>query len=206
MELREALDHVAEIRDRLAAAEQFRGYRALPSALAGIAALGAGILQPIVVPEPMRAPTAFVVYWSAIAAFSLAVAVVGMGMLSRFDDARGARQMTRTGLTPLLPSLVAGAGVTLVLLRREPESAWMLPGLWQLLFSQGLFAACRTLPRPVLVVPCFYLATGLCTLCVARDEFALSPWSVAVPFGIGQLAAALALYWTLERHEQAEKT
>ena len=206
MELREALDHVAEIRDRLAAAEQFRGYRALPSAISGIAALAAGLVQPLLVPEPMTTPVVFAAYWSVVAAFSVAVAILGMWMLSRFDEASGVRQLTRTGLTPLVPCIVAGAGITLVLVRREPESAWMLPGLWQLLFSQGLFAACRTLPRPVLIVPCFFLATGLATLCLAREEYALAPFAVAAPFGVGQLAAAAALYWTMERHEQAEKT
>ena len=206
MELREALDHVAEIRDRLAAAEQYRGYRALPSAISGMAAIVAGFVQPLVVPEPVTTPVAYATYWTAVAAFSLAVAVLGMWMLSRFDEASGVRQMTRTGLSPLVPCVVAGAGLTLFLVRREPEAAWMLPGLWQLLFSQGLFAACRTLPRMVLIVPCFFLATGLCTLCLARDEYALSPFAVAVPFGVGQLAAAATLYWTMERHEQAEKT
>ncbi len=114
--------------------------------------------------------------------------------------------VARTGMAPLVPCLVAGACVTVVLVRLAPDAIWLLPGLWQLFYSQGLFASCRTLPRPVFVVPSFYLAAGLCTLCFARGPHALSPLAMALPFGAGQLLAAAALYWTIERHDRAQET
>jgi hypothetical protein len=66
-------------------------------------------------------------------------------------------------------------------------------------FSQGVFASCRLLPRPAFAVGVLYLVAGVITLVVARGPDALSPWAMAVPFGVGQLAAAAVLYWTLER-------
>ena len=84
-------------------------------------------------------------------------------------------------------------------MRVAPESAWLLPGLWQVFFSQGVFASCRLLPRPAFAVGVFYLAAGIATLLFARGAFALSPWAMALPFGLGQLLAAAVLYWTLER-------
>ena len=42
-----------------------------------------------------------------------------------------------------------GGVVTAAVVRLAPESAWLMPGLWQLFFSQGVFASCRFLPRPV---------------------------------------------------------
>ena len=39
----------------------------------------------------------------------------------------------------------------------------MLPGLWQILFSLGVFASCRLLPRATFGVAVFYLVAGLAT-------------------------------------------
>lgn len=46
-----------------------------------------------------------------------------------------------------LPSAAAGALLTLVLARSVPSPDWMLPGLWQIIFSLGVFSSCRFLPR-----------------------------------------------------------
>ncbi len=206
MELREALDQVAEIHQRLAEAETFRGYRAIPAACAGLLALAAGLLQRTIVHDPTGEPLDYVLFWSAVAVLSLGGSLAVMWWHDRIASSRELNPITRTGLVPLVPCLAAGACFTVVLVRLAPETAWLLPGLWQLFFSQGLFASCRTLPRPVFVVPSFYLAAGLCTLSLARGQFALSPWAMAVPFGAGQLLAAATLYWTLERHDSTEET
>ena len=70
----------------------------------------------------------------------------------------------------------------------------MLPGLWQVLFSLGIFASCRLLPRATFGVAVFYLASGLTCLALARGEAAFSPWAMGLPFGVGQLLAAAVLY------------
>jgi hypothetical protein len=88
--------------------------------------------------------------------------------------------------------------LTLVLVRSAPESLWMLPGLWQVLYSLGIFASCRLLPRATFGVAVFYLIAGLLTLAFARGELAFSPWAMGLPFGAGQLFAAAVLYRTLE--------
>lgn len=204
MELREALNQVAEIRQRMAEAETFRGYRAVPSAFSGLLAIGAGLLQARFVPGTGDVGLNYVLYWAAVAALSLGASVIVMWLRDRVLKETGTA--TRTGVTPLMPSLVAGACVTVVLVRLAPEALWLLPGFWQLFYSQGLFASCRTLPRPLFAVPSFYLTAGLCTLCLARGSNALSPWAMALPFGVGQLLAAATLYWTLERHDRAEET
>jgi hypothetical protein len=80
----------------------------------------------------------------------------------------------------------------------------MLPGLWQILYSLGVFASCRLLPRATFVVAVFYLATGLACLALARGAAAFSPWAMGLPFGSGQLLAAAVLYQTLERRDDPE--
>ena len=47
-----------------------------------------------------------------------------------------------------------------------------------LFFSQGIFASCRILPRPVYAVAAFYIVAGTAVLFVCRDDQALSPGSI----------------------------
>jgi len=206
MELRDALDQIAEIRHRLAEAETFRGYRAISAALSGVVAVAAAVLQPLFIPAPVDDPIAYVVLWSVVAAVGLGSAALSMWLTERAARDARSQPLTRTGLAPLIPCLVAGVCVTLVLVRLAPETGWLLPGLWQIFFSQGMFAACRTLPRLVFVVPSFYLFSGLCTLWLARGEYALTPLAMALPFGLGQTLAAISLYCTLERHDHTEES
>src|SRR5580704_16505289 len=95
----------------------------------------------------------------------------------------------------LLPAAVAGTLITFVLARFAPESLWMLPGLWQILFSLGIFASCRLLPKALFAVGAWYLASGL--VCLAVDGNAWSPLAMGIPFGLGQLMMAAILHRAL---------
>ena len=75
----------------------------------------------------------------------------------------------------------------------------MLPGLWAVLFSLGLFASRRFLPRGVFLIAGYYLLAGLFCLTLDPRAQALSPWTMGITFGAGQTLTALFLYWTLER-------
>jgi ABC-type cobalamin transport system permease subunit len=76
-----------------------------------------------------------------------------------------------------------------VLMRFVPGAQWMIPGLWQVIFSLGVFASCRFLPRPVAAVGAWYLLTGLTCLMLAGER-ALSPWAMGIPYGVGQMMVA----------------
>jgi len=92
-----------------------------------------------------------------------------------------------------LPAMVVGLMLTVVLERVAPGETWMLPGLWQLAFSLGIFASCRFLPRPMFVVGLWYMVTGLVCLTIGAVDHELSPWSMGIPFGVGQLSIAVVL-------------
>jgi hypothetical protein len=95
----------------------------------------------------------------------------------------------------LLPALLAGVLVTMVFLSAAPQAVWMLPGLWEILFSLGVFASCRFLPREMVVAGIWYLAAGLACLIVASGARSLSPWTMGIPFGVGQLLVAFVLQY-----------
>ena len=108
--------------------------------------------------------------------------------------------MNKTGRPPgmgqSIVAVLAGILVTVVLLRVAPDSIWILPGLWQILFSLGVFASARFLPRAVFAVAAWYLIAGLICLSWAATDRTLSPWVMGLPFGIGQLLAAAILQWS----------
>ena len=204
MELRDALDQIAEIRQRMAESELFRGYRSVPVAVSGALALAAGVLQPAIVPDPVRDVRGYVVLWSAVAVISVMAAGLTMGMRDCFAGPSHTRIITWIAIRQFIPCLASGAIVAGVIVRFAPEAAWLLPGLWQLFFAQGIFSSRRILPRPVYIVGTFYLIAGSVGFFVFRDGDSLSPWAMALPFGLGQMLAAAILYWTLERRDAIE--
>jgi hypothetical protein len=203
MELREALAQIADIRIRMAETELFHGYRSLPIAMSGLLAIVAALMQPYIVGEPTRDVLDYCAVWVTVAVLS--VMAVGLTMVLRdyYGGASRTRDVTLYALTQLAPSLVAGGLITVVIVRDVPEAVGLLPGLWQLLFSLGLFASCRLLPRSVGIVAFFYLVSGTVAMAMGRGEWALHPLLMGLPFGVGQLLLAGILYWNLERsHEE----
>jgi hypothetical protein len=205
MELREALTQITEIRLQLARTEVFRGYRAMPVAFSGAVALLAGLIQGATIADPMAELGSYLSLWVGAAVVSGAAAGLEMMIRARNAASPMTREMTWLALEQFCPSLVAGALLTIVLVRAAPEDSWMLPGLWQVVYSLGIFASCRLLPRPTFWVAAFYLVTGLVVLALARGDAVLSPWAMALPFGAGQLLAAAVLYTTLERDHAADE-
>ena len=99
----------------------------------------------------------------------------------------------------ILPSAIAGALLTITLVRWVPHALWMVPGMWQITFSLGVFSSCRFLPRPMIAAGAWYLLTGLACIALA-DARALSPWAMGIPYGAGQLLVAAILFFTAKEH------
>jgi hypothetical protein len=201
MELRDALTQISEIRQQMARAEVFRGYRALPVAFSGLLALMAAVFQGVMLPDPPQQMTAYLVLWIGTAVVSAVAAGGEMVIRSRAARSSLRREITWLAVEQFVPCLAAGGLLTMVLVRSAPEELWMLPGLWQILFSLGVFASCRLLPKATFGVAIFYLVTGLLTLASGRGDLAFSPWAMGLPFGVGQFFAAGVLYRTLECHD-----
>ena len=199
MELREALTQITEIRLQMARTEVFRGYRAVPAAFSGVVALLAAVLQSLTVQDPIQQINSYLGLWIGAAVISGMSAIVEMGLRARHASSPLTRELTLLAMEQFCPCLVAGGLVTMVLVHSAPESVWILPGLWQVLYSLGIFASGRLLPRSVFGVAVFYLLTGLGTLALMQGPRALSPWAMGLPFCVGQLLAAAVLYQTLER-------
>ncbi|AMV39299.1 hypothetical protein [Planctomyces sp. SH-PL62] len=199
MELKEALVQITEIRTQMARTEVFRGYRAVPAAFSGAVALAAATVQSLTIPDPMQQYPAYLALWIGSAVVSGASAVMEMMIRARNAGSSLTREQTALAMEQFFPCLAAGGLVTLVIVRSAPALIWILPGLWQVFYSLGIFATSRLLPRPMSTVAVFYAACGLTTLATSQGEWALSPLAMGLPFGLGQFLAAAVLYRTLER-------
>lgn len=197
--LNEALAQVSDIRGHLARTETFRGYRSQIVGVSALAAFIAAALQAAIIPEPARATNKYLILWIGAAALSIAVAAVEMSLRCARAGSPLSLRHTRLAIEQFAPCLAAGGLLTAVLARSASETVWMLPGLWSIVFSLGIFASWRLLPRPALCVAVYYLAAGLVCLATARGAWALSPWAMVGTFGVGQALAAAVLYYNLER-------
>src|SRR5687767_141513 len=197
--LDQALDHIAEIRRAVSRGQVFRGYRAQTTALTGVLAIVVAAVQPMIVPHPWLQLPLYLTLWGGLAIVS--AAIFGTELVIRMRRLGSPLQTERTAdaVERFVPSLAAGAILTVVYFRFLTPQSWMLPGLWAVCFSLGIFASRTLLPRGIAPVAGYYLIAGCMSLVLARGEHAFSPWAMGLTFGIGQLLAAAVLYWNLER-------
>ncbi len=201
MELRDALTQISEIRRQVARTELFRGYRALPVAFSGLLALATAGFQACWLPNPAANIGAYLFLWCGAACISMLATGIEMALHCHYSASPLDRTKTWLAVGQFMPSIVAGALLTCVLFKYAADSLWMLPGLWAMFFSLGIFASRRLLPPAVFLVGVFYMAAGTISLVLTQGQAALAPWVMGMPFGVGQLATAAILYWTLERND-----
>lgn len=199
MELQDALSQISEIRSQMARTETFRGYRSLTVGLSGLLAVVAGVIQAVWLPEPTLLPWNYLSLWIGTALMCMSIIGAEMAWRCYRSESTWTTRLTILALEQFCPCLLAGMLITFVFFMYARDQLWMLPGLWAVLFSLGVFASCRLLPRPCFWVGAFYLLAGVCCLAFGQGEQALSSWAMPLVFGIGQFLTAGILYYTLER-------
>jgi hypothetical protein len=188
-DLHKALGDISSIRRQVAHSTEFRGYGPATLAGTGVLAVAAAGAQALWLPDPANHVPAYLGIWIWTAVLSAALIGTEMYARTRRVHSGMADAMLRVAVEQFLPSAGAGALVTVVLVRYVPAALWMLPGLWQVIFSLGVFSSCRFLPRPMVAAGAWYLLTGLTSISLA-DSRALSPWAMGIPYGAGQMLVA----------------
>ena len=203
MELREALQQISDIRQQMARSEVFRGYRSWTVGFSGVLGLLAAVSQSYWVASPATDLGRYLFLWVGVALLSATVSGVELFFRARSAGPGLARDLTRLAVGQFLPCLIVGALLTVCIYLHANDVAWMLPGLWALIFGLGVFASWRFLPSPVVWVGLYYVVCGCCCLRWGQGEYAFSAWQKAMTFGGGQLLCAAVLYWTLERKNES---
>jgi len=193
-DLDKALADIIAIRSQLAAGTAFRGYGPAAVAATGVVALVAAILQFCWLDDPGRDPVAFFTGWALAAVLSAVMIWIEMRARLRRHHSGLADAMIHQAIEQFLPAGVAGVLLAAMLWKFAPETLWMLPGLWQILVSLGIFASVRSLPRTVALAGAWYFVAGFAVLILASQSHGLSPWTMGLPFAVGQSLMAAILY------------
>ena len=191
-ELDRALLDINFVREHIARTTQFRGYGPLTLAATGVFALGVAAVEAQRPSAAHGRALEFILVWCATAV--VAVTLIGIEAIVRSRRLHGgmAVEMLQSAIEQFLPAITAGILITFALARWAPGALWMLPGLWQIVFSLGVFSTARILPKMVFIVGIWYLGCSLACLAMGQGD-PLSPWSMGIPFGGGQLLVACIL-------------
>lgn len=193
MDLHEALQQVAMLRDQC---EEAPGrvvcYRSATIACGGALAIGTAIVQSLVGSND-GSLLSFLTVWILVAAVSSSAVAIEMVARWRSSPSAYRRQQMARAVGQFSPSVLAAATVTAVMVVVAPNATFLLPGLWSVFFSVGVIASRPYVHRDVMWVGLYYLVSGVVAMTVFRGNWSLSPWSMALCFGVGQLANAFAL-------------
>jgi hypothetical protein len=195
--LYKALGDIGSIRRQVARTTEFRGYGPATLAATGAMAVLAATAQALWAPDPLNHMAPYLGIWIATAVLSAALVGVQMHTRARRIHSALSDEMIHLAVEQFMPALGAGALITLVLARGAPAVQALLPGIWQVVFSLGVFSSCRFLPRPMLAAGVWYLLTGLVCASLGAPR-ALSPWAMGIPYGVGQLLVAGILLFTAQ--------
>ncbi len=188
-DLHKAIGDISSIRRQMARSTEFRGYGPATLAATGLFAICAAGAQMLWVPDPAHHEYGYLAVWLTTATLSAALTGIQMYTRSRRIHSGMSDEMIQMAVEQFLPAVGAGLLLAIVLVHSVPGSVWLLPGLWQVTFSLGIFSSCRFLPRPIVSAGAWYLFTGLACIWLGPG-YALSPWAMGVPYGLGQLLVA----------------
>src|SRR5882757_629379 len=202
-DLNRALGDISSIRRQMARSTEFRGYGPATLAATGLIAVLAAGIQAMVLPDPAAHISTYQSIWICTAGLSAALTGIQMYTRTRRMHSGMSQEMMHMAVEQFLPSVGAGLLITVVLVRYVPAALWMIPGIWQVIFSLGVFSSCRFLPRPMLAAGGWYLLTGLACIALGGSR-ALSPWAMGIPYGAGQLLVAAILLFSA--HEGTDES
>lgn len=190
-----ALADIVEIRSQIASRTIFRGYGPVAIAITGLlgcAAAAAQSLFPI-------APTPFLYCAEWLGTAALCAVVVWLEMMGRSRRLHSslADAMIHQAIEQFLPATAASIFLPALLLMYAPQNVWMMPGLWQIFVSLGIFASLHNLPRNMIFAGAWYFVSGFAIMLLGATAHILDPWMMGLPFLGGQLLMAAILYFAV---------
>ncbi|TAL03742.1 MAG: hypothetical protein EPO08_03375 [Rhodospirillaceae bacterium] len=189
-----ALAQISDIRAQLAASTRFRGFAPEAMALTGALSFAAATAQTLW-PETLAQDTLrYIAVWSGVMIASTIIVAIEAISRSRALDGRMAGGVLGATLRQVLPIAAAGAVITFMICKFSLGSAWMFPGLWQILIALVGFSVISNLPHAIIWAAGWYFLCGTIVLGLAGRTGTLSPWMMGAPLAIGQAMVAFILH------------
>ncbi|HEV2619445.1 MAG TPA: hypothetical protein VGU23_05845 [Acidobacteriaceae bacterium] len=197
-ELNRALIEIQSIRRQVARTTEFRGYGPATLFATCTVALLTGAAQAHWISAPASHPVQYIALWLVSGIFC--AALIGTEMFRRANRLHSgmADEMIHMAVAQFLPAAIAGAILPFILIRATQSVIWMLPGLWQIIFSLGVFASRNSLPRPMLLVGAWFLMTGFA--CIGLGDIrSLAPITMSGSFAVGMSLVAAIHYHSAKK-------
>jgi hypothetical protein len=193
-EVERALSQIADIHAQFAANTRFRGIAPEANVMTCMLSLAVAAAQTIWPHALAQDPLRYITIWVAVSIASIVIISIEAISRSRRLHGEMADAMLGSAWRQTLPFGAAAAIVTAVICKFSPASAWMLPGLWQILIGLLGFSVMSSLPRAMIWVAGWYFLCGAFVLGLAGSSGTLSPWMMGIPFVAGQAAVALIFH------------
>ena len=187
VEFERALADLEEVRDRLAACQQFKGYSSPAAAASGAIAVAAGLVQLALVPRPSSPADerTYLFVWFTCLAAGLLLNYGALAVWYARSAGRQERIRTRSAGITLLPAVALGAVLSLSLIVHG--AIWMLPGVWYACYAIGLYASRAMVPKGAIPVAAAFGIAGSVLLLLPDPMLSLQWWVMPLGFGAGQV-------------------
>jgi len=189
-----AISQIADIRAQLAASTRFRGLAPTGTALTGVFACAVAAAQTLWPEALAQDSSRYAAVWAGFTVASILTATIEAVSRSRGQQATMADALLGATVRKVLPFAAAGAVITSAICSFSPDSAWMLPGVWQLLIALIGFCALSSLPPAIVWAALWYFLSGSIVLALAGSSGTPTPWMMGLPLAIGQTLVALILH------------
>jgi hypothetical protein len=197
-DLNQALTDIRSIRRQVAQTTEFRGYGPATLFATAIIALLTGIVQAHWLPDPAAHPAQYIGLWLSTGVVCAALIATQMQTRANRLHSGMADEMIRMAVAQFLPAAIAGVVLPFVLQHVTMNVVWMLPGLWQIIFSLGVFASCRCLPRLMNLVGVWFLVSGLACISLG-DTRSLSPLAMSGAYTFGMAFVGAIHYFSFKK-------
>jgi hypothetical protein len=194
MEMHRALSGIREMGDVLARARHSTCFRPIPIALTALMAVVASVMSPLFVESGSPMGASFVRYWIVIAGVNAMIVAIDLGHQYWRTDSELQRSKTRIAIYQFAPCIVIGAFATLCLTSTNHLYVSLLPGLWCMVVSLGMFATLYNAPPAMIFPAAYYAVVGGLYWRFNAWSCGLGPWSMGIAFGIGQAWIAVVLW------------
>lgn len=188
-----ALAQISSIRAQLATSTRFLGLApGLNLLMSGIAFVVA-VAQSLQQQASVQDRRIYLATWGGVIVVSSCIVTFEATSRARRLHGRMAYAMLSAALQKVLPFAAAGVVITWTICTFSPESAWLLPGLWQILIGLLGFSALASMPREMSWAAGWYFLCGALVLGLAGRSGTLSPWMMGIPFSVGHILVAVIL-------------
>jgi hypothetical protein len=186
----EAIACVERVREQIARIEMFRAFRAHSTAATAVLAIAGGVVQER---WELSGDLPFVILWTTIALIGVLIVAIEMALRYRAADSTLARDATIAAVRQFQPCLIAGGLVTFGILLAAPQAIHLLPALWAVCFSLGIFGVRPGLPEAAKFIAAWYLLAGVVLIALGGRSSTFCWWWMPLTFGIGQTLSAIVL-------------